>query len=134
MIHTHTHTRAHTCTHTHTHTHTRAHTLAHTRTHTHSLGTPSMSSFVLRGTPLRSGSGKSSPSKILISSWEIKEGNVERREEEGGKLGRREGGREGVQEGGRREGERKRGKRERGRRESLLLQAIKLPGGNVNRQ
>ena len=66
-----------------------------------------------------------------------------------GRRGRREGGREGVQEGGRREevqegkggrecrkeeGERKRGKRERGRRESSILQAIKLPGGNVNRQ
>ena len=41
-----------------------------------------------------------------------------------------ERGRECRKEGG----ERKRGKRERGRRESLILRAIKLPGGNVNRQ
>jgi len=48
-------------------------------------------------------------------------------------LGRREeGGREGGSAGRRERG--KRGKRQTERRESLILQAIKLPGGNVNRQ
>jgi len=57
------------------------------------LGTPSMSSLVLRGTPSRGKCGEEGGGRGRRANWV------------GGR--REEGGREGVQEGGRREEERK---------------------------